>query len=480
MYDVAIIGAGIVGAMTARKLTSYDAKIVILEKEQDVAMGQSKANSGIVHAGFDPIPGSLKAKLNVKGNSMMEKTAEELGVKFRRNGSIIVAFSEEDVKILQKLYKRGIENGVPGLKIISGEEARRKEKNLSENVCAALYAPTGGVVCPYELTIEAVGNAMDNGADLIRQFCVAAIEKKKDYFVLKSSNGEEVKTRYVVNCAGVYSDRIAAMIGDESFSITPRAGEYMLLDKDAYELTEATIFKVPDKMGKGVLATRTVDGNILLGPTSVDREDKTDDSVTDKGLDTIKEKEMMFFNNIPFDKVITQFTGIRAHGDKGDFIIDSPVEGFINAAGIGSPGLTAAPAIAIEIENLLKHAGFDAIPNDDFNPCREKPPIFRDCTTEEKNILIQEEPSYGNIVCRCEQVTEAEIRQAIRRNPQALDIDGIKRRTRSGMGRCQGGFCMPQVLEILADELDKKPEEITKKGENSTVLYGKIKGGTAV
>lgn len=480
MYDVAIIGAGIVGAMTARRLTSYDAKIVILEKEQDVAMGQSKANSGIVHAGFDPIPGSLKAKLNVKGNSMMEKTAEQLGVKFRRNGSLIVAFSDEDVKILQKLYKRGIENGVSGLKIISGEEVRKKEKNLSEKVLAALYAPTGGVVCPYELTIEAVGNAMDNGAHLIRQFCVAAIEKKQDYFVLKSSDGEEVEARYVVNCAGIYSDRVAAMIGDESFSITPRAGEYMLLDKDAYELTEATIFKVPDKMGKGVLATRTVDGNILLGPTSVDREEKTDDYVTEMGLGLIEEKEKMFFDTIPFDKVITQFAGVRAHGDKGDFIINSPTERFINAAGIESPGLTAAPAIALEIERLLKKEGFDAPPDRNYNPCREKSPVFRECTVEEKNILIKSDPAYGHIVCRCEEITEGEIRQAIRKHPGAVDIDGIKRRTRSGMGRCQGGFCMPQVLEILADELGNKPEEITKKGRKSNILCGKIKGGKSI
>ena len=272
MYKTAIIGAGVVGAMTARRLSSYDMDLVILEKEEDVAMGQSKANSGIVHAGFDPLPGSLKAKMNVQGNAMMEKTAEELGVSFRRNGSLILAFTDKDCKALRKLYERGLANGVPKLKLVDGEEARRIEKNLPETVKMALYAGTGGVICPYELTIEAVGNAMDNGAWLIRNFEVVSISRDGGAFIIEDRRGRKIEAEYVINCAGLYSDEIAAMIGDDSFKITPRAGEYMLLDKEAGWLTDATIFKVPDHMGKGVLATRTVDGNILLGPTSVDRD----------------------------------------------------------------------------------------------------------------------------------------------------------------------------------------------------------------
>ena len=480
MYKTAIIGAGVVGAMTARRLAAYDMNLVILEKEEDVAMGQSKANSGIVHAGFDPVPGSLKAKLNVMGNAMMEKTADELGVKFRRNGSLIVAFTDEDCITLEKLYERGIVNGVPELDIISGEEARRIEKNLSPRVKMALYAKTGGVVCPYELTIEAVGNAMDNGADLIRGFRVTSVTRSGKNFIIEDKRGRRIEAEYVINCAGLYSDEIAAMVGDDSFKITARAGEYMLLDKEAGELTNATIFKVPDHMGKGVLATKTVDGNILLGPTSVDREDKANDKVTSSGLSAIREKEELFFDRIPYDKVITQFTGLRAHGDKGDFIINSPVDGFINVAGIESPGLTSAPAIALEVEKLLLQLGFKANKKENYSPIRERKPVFSEASPEEKDRMIKENPDYGHVVCRCEEVTKAEIVRAIRRNPGATDVDGIKRRTRSGMGRCQGGFCLPQVLDILAEETGRKPNEITKKGGNSRILYDRVKGGEEI
>lgn len=477
MYKAAIIGAGVVGAMVARRLSAYDVSIALLEKEADVAMGQSKANSGIVHAGFDPRPGSLKALLNVEGNRMMEKTCEELGVGYRRNGALVVAFDRGDMENLKVLYERGKENGVEGLELLDGDQARKIEKNLSKSIKGALYAPTSGVVCPYELTIEAAGNAMDNGAELYRNFKVCAIRKEESAFVIEAEDGRRIKSEYVINCAGLYSDRIASMAGDNSFTITPRAGEYMLLDKEAGDLTGATIFKVPDHMGKGVLATRTVDGNILLGPTSVDKGDKEDRRVTAEGLASVKEKEMRFFDEVPFDKVITQFAGLRAHGDKGDFIINSPVKGFINAAGIESPGLTSAPAIAVKIEKMLLEEGLGAGLKENYNPCRSKRAVFSRCTPEEKDKLIKENPDYGQIVCRCEEVTRAEILEAIRMNPGAVDIDGVKRRTRSGMGRCQGGFCMPGVLEILAEELKKRPEEITKKGENSNILLGRIKGG---
>lgn len=478
MYKAAVIGAGVVGGMIARRLSAYDMDVIIIEKESDVAMGQSKANSGIVHAGFDPKPGSLKAELNVEGNKLMAEICRELGVGYRQNGALVVAFSDEDVKNLEFLYKRGVENGVEGLEILSGDEVRKKEKNLSWNIKKALYAPTSGVVCPYELTIESIGNAMDNGAELCRNFEVSDIAIQEDgTFTVKARDGRSIRTEYLINCAGLYSDKVAAMIGDESFKIIPRAGEYMLLDKEAGDLTDATIFKVPDEMGKGVLATKTVDGNILLGPTSVDRDRKTDDSITAEGLASVKEKEKNFFDQVPFDKVITQFTGLRAHGDKGDFIINSPVKGFINVAGIESPGLTSAPAIAVKVEKLLFAQGLKAKRKADYNPCRKKNKPFNQCDPEEKERMIKTDGDYGQVVCRCEEITKAEIINAIRTNPKAVDIDGIKRRTRSGMGRCQGGFCMPQILEILAEELELEPEEITKKGGASKILFGRVKGG---
>ncbi len=477
MYKIAVIGAGVVGAMTARRLSAYKGDIIIIEKEQDVAMGQSKANSGIVHAGFDPLPGSLKAKMNVRGSKMMEETCRLLGVGYRRNGSLVAAFSDEDCLMVERLYDRGVENGVDGLRILSGEEIFRVEKNLSRKIKKALYAPTGAVVCPYELTIEAVGCAMDNGAELVRSFEVADISQEEDHYVITADDGRSIRSRFVINCAGLYSDKIARMVGDDSFNIVPRAGEYLLLDKEASYLTDTTIFKVPDQMGKGVLAVRTVDGNILLGPTSADRTDKEDVSVTGRGIENIKEKEAMFFDDIPYDKVITQFAGLRAHGDRGDFIINSPKPGFINAAAIESPGLTSAPAIAIKIEEILAEQGADLIPKHDYSPGRPERKVFSKCTIEEKNALIQQDAAYGHVVCRCEEVTEAEIKEAIRRAPSAMDVDGVKRRTRSGMGRCQGGFCMPQVVEILARELGIQPEEVTKNGKYSNILTGKVKGG---
>lgn len=464
MYKVAIIGAGVVGGLIARKLAEYNTKTIILEKENDVAMGQSKANSGIVHAGYDPKPGTLKAKLNVLGSNMMEDICKELGVKYRKNGALVVGYTEEDLANIEELYRRGLKNGVSELRILDGDSVRKLETNLSKNIKGALYAPTSAVVCPYELTVESIGNAMDNGAELLRNFqveCIEFIDKSgaKGYRIT-SKDGRTLEAEYVINCAGLYSDKIAHMIGDRTFNIVPKAGEYMLLDKEAGDLVNATVFRVPDERGKGVLATKTVDGNILLGPTAISRESKEDESVTAESLEYIKNREVEFFEKVPFDKVITQFAGLRAHGDKGDFIINSPKPNFINVAGIESPGLSSAPAIALEVEKLLRDIGFIAEKKSSFNPLRKK-----------------EKHPNSPIVCRCEEITKAEIIDAIRRNPGAVDVDGIKRRTRSGMGRCQGGFCLPSIVEILAEELGVKPEEITKKGGDSQILYGRVKGG---
>ena len=484
MYKIAIIGGGVVGGLIARAMSKYDGKLVILEKENDVAMGQSKANSGIVHAGYDPAVGSLKAKLNVRGSQMMEEVCRELDVKYRKNGTLVVGFDDDDMKRLEQLLERGRQNGVEGLELIDGASVRKIEKNLSEKIVGALYAPTGAVVCPYELTIHSIGNAMDNGAELITEFEVADIERtdsmKPDTdacYKLISSDGRIVEAQYVVNCAGIHSDEIARMAGSREFSITPRRGQYLLLDKEAGDMVNTTIFRTPTKMGKGVLATKTVDGNILLGPTSEDMEDKEDKAVTAEGLASVIAREYEFFDSLPMDKVITQFTGLRAHGNTGDFVIESPQPGFINCVGIESPGLSASPAIAEMVEKMLIDAGAAEKLKSNYDPKVRGIIRFKDLTSEEKNSLIDEEPAYGRVVCRCEEITEGEILEAIRRNPPARDIDGVKRRTRAGMGRCQGGFCMPSVAEILSDELGIPFEQVTKSGQGSEITFERTKTG---
>ncbi len=475
MYDITVIGAGVIGGMIARELAKYELKICIVEREGDVAMGATRANSAIVHAGFDAAEGSLKARFNVRGSEMMEKVAEELGVKYKRNGSLVIGFCEEDLKTLKALEERGNKNGVRGLRIVSGEELFKIEPNLSKNVRYALYAPTGAIVCPYELTVAAIGNAMDNGADLKLDFEVTDIRKTDDGYDVISS-GETVRTRYVINAAGLYSDRIAAMTGDSSFSVHPRRGEYILLDKECGSLVNTTVFRTPSKMGKGILISPTVDGNLLLGPTSEDMTDKEDRKTTAKGFEKIIKEAAEDVDGIPFNKVITSFCGLRAVGSTGDFIINSPFANFINVAGIESPGLTSAPAIAEYIVGLLEKNGAKLSRKKEHNPIRRPMHYFREASFEEKNEIIKRDKAFGRIVCRCEEVTEGEILEAIRTNPRPRDLDGVKRRTRAQMGRCQGGFCSPYIVELLAREMNIPYEEVTKFGGNSRVNLARTKG----
>lgn len=475
MYDVVIIGAGVVGAMTARELSKYNLKICVADKENDVAMGATKANSAIVHAGFDAKPGTLKAKLNVRGSEMMKQVTDELGVSYQNNGSLVTGFSAEDEETVGNLYEQGVKNGVKGLKIIGKDELLSLEPNINDTVVCALYAPTGAIVCPYELCIAAMGNAMDNGAELKLNFNVKKIENKNGVFEI-SSDTETVKSKYVINAAGVYSDYIAKLVGDTSFSIAPRRGEYILLDKECGVTAKHTIFQTPTKMGKGILITRTVDNNLLLGPTAEDIDDKENTDTTSKGFDEVVKKAGKSIKNIPLGKMITTFCGLRAVGDTGDFIINSPINGFINVAGIESPGLSASPAIAEYVAQILKNSGAELEENRDFNPIRKPAHYFRNASIEEKNRIIKENPAYGRVICRCETVTEGEILDAIHTNPKAHDTDGIKRRTRSGMGRCQGGFCLPYVAQILARELNVPFESVTKCGGNSNIAVVRTKG----
>ena len=476
MFDVAVIGAGVIGGMTARALSKYDLSICILEKENDVAMGATKANSAIVHAGFDAKENSLKAKLNVAGSKMMETVCKELGVRYKNNGSLVIGFNDEDRAVLEELLVRGNANGVEGLKVLDKDGVKAVEPGLSDTVTCALYAPTGSIVCPYDLAVSAIGNAMDNGAELMCNFGVTSIEKCENGYVL--SNGEStVEARFVINCAGIYSDDIAKLVGDDSFEVNARRGEYILLDKECGNLVSHTIFRTPSKMGKGILVSPTVDGNLLLGPTSEDIEEKENKNVTEDGFAQIISKARENIPYVPIGKSITSFCGLRAVGSTGDFIINSPAPAFINAAGIESPGLSASPAIALYIIDLLKEQGLTLTEKESYEPTRRSMHHFRDASIEEKNEMIKKNASYGKIVCRCECVTEGEILDALRTNPKARDLDGVKRRTRSQMGRCQGGFCTPYITELIAKELDIPFEGVTKFGGSSVINVEKTKGG---
>ena len=476
MFDVAVIGGGVIGGTILRELTKYNLNVVLLEKESDVSMGQSRANSGIVHAGFDAKPNTNKAKFNKLGNEMMKDYCAELGVKYRNNGSLVIAFNDEQLETLKELKQRGKENGIKELSIISQEELFKLEPNISKNAIGALYAKTGGIVCPYELTIASIGNAMDNGATLKIEFEVSKITKSADGYVIESSKGEKVESKLVINAAGYGSQKIANLVGDNSFKIGGRRGEYILLDRESGDFVNHTIFCTPTKQGKGILISQTVDNNILLGPTAEEIEDNSTITTT-SGLNKVKEIARTMAENIPFYNTITSFSGVRAYCDRGDFIIEESqvANGFINVAGIESPGLTSAPAIAkYVVEELVsKHEKLEE--NKNFNGYRKPDYFFNRLTIEEKNKIIKENPAYGNIVCRCEKITEGEIIRAVTENPKATTIDAVKRRTRAGMGRCQGGFCQPRVAEIIANSLNIRLEDVTKNGGKSNIIIGRTK-----
>ena len=474
MFDIAVIGAGVIGGMVARELTKYTKNICILEKGSDVALGATRANSAIVHAGFDAKEGSLKARLNVRGSNMMRDVCSELGVKYINNGSLVVGFNEDDEKTLLSLIERGRRNGVYGLRLLNRDEVLALEPNIGDGVTAALHAPTGAIVCPYELCMASIGNAMDNGAELRLNFEVKSIEKCDGGYVISSGN-DSVKAGFVINCAGVYSDIIANMVGDTSFKITPRRGEYMLLDREVGKHISATVFSCPSKMGKGVLVSPTVDGNLLVGPTAEDIIDKEDTKTTPDGLMSVRKLSSEQVKNIDFSKVITSFAGLRATSDVGDFVINMPRYGFINVAGIESPGLSSAPAIAEYVVSMLGDCGVELNIRDDFNARRRPMHYFSMLTKEEKNEIIKERPEYAHVICRCETVSEGEILDAIRTNPRPTDIDGVKRRTRASMGRCQGGFCTPYIIELLAREMGVEYTDITKFGGNSKINFSRTK-----
>lgn len=475
-YTVAVVGVGVIGGMIGRELTRYGIKTVLLEKGNDVALGASKANSGIVHGGYDPEPGTLKAKLNALGVEKLFETAHELSVPIKRNESLVCAFSEEEKVHLDTLYKRGIENGIISLEIIDGDKARTLENKLSESVVAALWVKNAGIVCPYELTVASVGNAMDNGASLVTDFEVVGISKNDGVFEISSKDGRSVYADYVINCAGAYSGNIASLVGDDSIDIIPRAGEYLLLDKGEGERVSRTIFQVPTKEGKGILVSPTVDGNLLTGPTAAVVDSAESKDTTSAGMNTVMRLASKSVPSVNFRNVITSFTGVRSSVKSGDFIIEESkaCSNFVNVAAIDSPGLTCCVSIAEYVMDILKGAGLTLEQNASFNGKRNDPHFFRKMNDDEKNAFIKENPTYGRIVCRCEGISEGEMRYAVRTNPPARDLDGVKRRTRAGMGRCQGGFCSPTVMKLIAEERGIGKEQVTKNGGGSYIVTDKL------
>lgn len=475
MYDIAIIGAGVIGTSIFRELTKYNLKVLVLEKEKDVSMGTSKANSAIVHAGYDPKEGTLMAKFNVKGNEMFEDLCKELSVPFKRNGSLIIAFNDEDMNTVHELYENGTKIGVKGLKILTREEVLEKEPNLSDEIAGALYAPTGGIVGPFEYTIALAENGVANGGEIKLEKEVVSIEKN-DLFKITTKDGEVIESRFVINAAGLYADKIHNLICKESFKIIPRSGEYFVMDKSQGSLFTHTIFQCPSKLGKGVLVTPTVHGNLLVGPDARDIEDKEDLGTVGEGLNFVREASMRTTKKVNFREGIRNFAGLRANPDKGDFIVEENenVKGFIDVAGMKSPGLSSAPAIALEVINILGKAECKLEEKTNFNGKRDQV-HFMELSAKEKAELIRKNPQYGRIVCRCESITEGEIVDAIHKSFGVLSLDGIKRRCRPGMGRCQGGFCGPRVQEIIAREYNIPLEDVVQEKSGSYILLGKTK-----
>lgn len=477
MYDIIIIGAGVTGSSVARELSRYNANICVLEKGEDVCTGTSKANSAIVHAGFDAAEGSMMAKMNVRGNEMMTQLAEDLDIPFKRNGAMVVCIHKEALDGLKTLYDRGIANGVKELRILNREEALEMEPNLSENVQGALYAPTSGIICPFILNIAMAENAAENGVEFRFNTQVEDIKADADgIWHLRTNNGEYT-AKYVINAAGVHADIIHNMVSKNKIHITPRRGDYCLLDKEVGGHVKHTIFPQPTNLGKGVLVSPTVHGNLIVGPTAVDIEDKEGNNTTAAGINDLIAKAGAHVRDLPLRKVITSFAGLRAHEAHHEFIIkeveDAPH--FIDCAGIESPGLTSAPAIGEYVGQMMKEK-MELTEKENWISKRKGILNPQELSFEDRAELIKEKPAYGNIICRCESISEGEILDAIHRPLGARSLDGVKRRTRAGMGRCQAGFCSPRVMEILNRELGIPMEEITKSGGRSNIVLERTKG----
>ena len=487
MWDVIVIGAGVVGCSAARVLSQYQLKVLVLEKGNDICSGASKGNSAMVHAGYDPEPGSKKAIYNVLGNAMFDELCSELEVPFERSGTMIFATNEEEMHEVEKLKKLGDINGVPGVRVLGQQELREMEPHMGKDVIGALFAPTGGIVCPYSLVIAMAENAAINGVEFKLDTEVTGFKKQDGQWNVITNNGV-FQTKLIFNCAGTHSDRLNNMVSEDKFYITPRYGSHILLDREYIKYVDTTICQTPTALPtgghtKGMGIMPSVDGTVILGCDAEDCDDPDDVRCTARSLQRIIDYFEKVWKHLPIgdcvsrfpmDGIINAYGGLRAHCDRDDFIIGevSDAPGFINAAGIESPGLTAGPAIGACLSELAA-AKLRAKKNENYRPGRNAMRRFRDMTKEERLEAIRRNPDYGKIVCRCEQVTEAEIRDAIRRPLGARSINAVKMRTRAGMGRCQGGFCSSRVLQILCEELNLDPLEVTQSGGDSHVLLGK-------
>lgn len=476
IYDFAVVGAGVTGAWTAYELSKYTVKTCLLEAGSDVCSGATRANSAIMHAGYDAKNGTLMAELNVKGNEIVRNSFKEMAIPFKQIGSMVLAFTDEDLETIKELFERGQKNGVPDLKLLSAEETFALEPNLSPEVKGSLLAPTAGVVSSFELCAAPAEISVNNGVDFVRNFKVVKIENTEEYNILTDEQGHFVKAKYVINAAGVHADEVARLMGDDTFNITPRRGEYAILDNKVGNLVSHVIFQPPVKYGKGILASPTVDGNLLVGPTAENIEDKDDKATTDEGIKTAFDGARKSVPSISERDTIKLFAGVRPIGDKHDFIIGFSEKNdfLINAAGIESPGLTAAPAAGKYIVKKIKEHGIELKEKEDFKPGRTVI-RFHELSDEEKSEVIKKNPLYGRIICRCETITEGEIVDSVRRNVGAVDVDGVKRRVRAGMGRCQGGFCSPRVMEIISRELGIDMTKVTKFGGNSWIVNKETK-----
>jgi len=472
-FDVVVIGAGIVGALVARQLSRYALRVLLLDRDCDIGMGASAANSAILHAGFDPKPGSLKAQLNVQGNKAWDTLCPELDIPFRRTGSYVVAIGEEELPTLESLFRQGLENGVPGLRLIRREEMLTREPLINPRVAGALFAPTAGVIDPFQAVLAAAENAVANGVQVLRDCAVEGFEKTDGRISAVRTPKGTFRCRFAVGCAGAGAAELLRMaIPGSRSEIRLRRGEYLIYDQSEIILNNV-LFPTPDKKGKGIIVSTTTHGNVMIGPNSNFVADEDEKGTTPEGLEEILQRAKRLVPSMGTRGIVAQYAGLRACAEPDEFRIEAPREapGFINVFGINSPGFVSAPAIAERVRDLLREEGLELVEKRDFRPERKAPPRYHLLSHKEKAELVHREPAYGRIVCRCEEITEGEILAALRSNIPATTYDGIKRRTWLGTGRCQGGFDYPRVLEILARELGVPITEVTKKGRGSEFVY---------
>lgn len=470
MYDILIIGGGVIGNLLAYELSRYQLEVVLLEKENDLNLGATRANTAIVHSGYDPEPGSLMAKLNVEGCALFPGLCRDFNVEYKNNGSLVLALREEDLVHLDKLYHNALANGVPGVEILTGDQVLAKEPAVNPKVLAGLWTPTAGICLPWQFSLAAAELAAINGVAYHLNTEVVGISRSGMGYEVKTTGGH-FRSRFVVNCAGIYSDKIHEMIAPKAFTIYPTRGEYKLLDKMDPEKVKSTIFQCPTERGKGVLVAPTVHGNLLIGPDASRQEDKEDNSCSRRGLDYIAGQALQSVPGLDYRSTIREFAGIRANSDYGDFYIEMADRGFLDIAAIKSPGLTAAPAIAKYGVGILEENGLELQLKESWQATRPNKPFNRLNPTEQAELVAQD-PKFGQVICRCETVTEGDILAAIHSPIPPSSLDGIKRRCGSGLGRCQGGFCGPRILEILARELGKDPSTIVQDRAGSWILTG--------